>query len=64
MKFIKIINNRLNVLLIIRYKNIKITLLSNFKENKFSRKLIKITFNKTKNYLSEKKTLIFMFTLS
>ena len=40
----------------------KITLLLNFKENKLSRKLIKIIFNKIKNYISKKETLMFLFT--
>lgn len=60
MQFAEITDNRLNVLLALRYKHIKVTLLSDPKDKKQSRMLIEIRYEHTKNYLNEKDAWVFL----
>ena len=64
MQLAEITDNQSAALLSICYKDVKITLLLNLKEEKLLWRLIKITFKNIKSYLSEKEMSVFSFTFS
>ena len=63
MQLAEITDNRLSILLTIRYQHIKMILLSDFDDEKQFRVLIEIVFHHIKDYFEKKMRTFFCFTL-